>query len=89
LGDLHSVSHRIVETLIMAHRRTAYNRLAAPEIQTKSRQQCASESGEVLEIRNRLSFKDHGYILATGFVWGDQALWTERHRQPPGEESPK
>jgi hypothetical protein len=29
---------------------------------TKSRQQCASESGEVLEIRNRLSFKDHAAV---------------------------
>ena len=43
----------------MAHRRTAYNRSAAPAIRPKSRQQCASESGEVLEIRNRFSFKDH------------------------------
>jgi hypothetical protein len=43
----------------MAHRRTAYNRLAAPAIRPKSRQQCASESGEALEIRNRFSFKDH------------------------------
>ena len=46
----------------MAHRRPAYNRLAAPAIRTKSRQQCASESGEVLEIRNRLSFKDHAVV---------------------------
>jgi hypothetical protein len=46
----------------MVHRRTAYNRLAAPAIRTKSRQQCASESGEVLEIRNRLSFKDHAAL---------------------------
>jgi hypothetical protein len=42
----------------MAHRRTAYNDWARRAIRTKSRQQYASESGEVLEIR-RLSFKDH------------------------------
>jgi hypothetical protein len=46
----------------MARGRTEDNRLAAPAIQTKSRQQCASESGEVLEIRNRLSFKDHAAV---------------------------
>lgn len=46
----------------MAHRRTAYNDWPRRAIRTKSRQQCASESGEVLEIRNRLSFKDHATV---------------------------
>ena len=46
----------------MAHRRTAYKDWPRLAIRTKSRQQCASESGEVLEIRNRLSFKEHAAV---------------------------
>jgi hypothetical protein len=42
--------------------------LAAPAIRPKSRQQCASESGEVLEIRNRFSFKDHAAVMNTPSV---------------------
>jgi hypothetical protein len=43
----------------MVHHRTAYKDWPRRAIRTKSRQQCSAESGEVLEIRNRLSFKDH------------------------------
>jgi hypothetical protein len=43
----------------MVHRRTAYKDWPRRAILTKSRQQWATESGKVLEIRNRLSFKDH------------------------------
>jgi hypothetical protein len=46
----------------MAHRRTAYKDWPRRAIRTKSRQQCASEPGEVLEIRIRLSFKDYAAV---------------------------
>lgn len=46
----------------MGHRRIAYNDWPRRAIRTKSRQQCASESVEGLEIRNRLSFKDHAAV---------------------------
>ena len=46
----------------MAHRRTAYKDWPRRTVPTKSRQQCSSESGEVLKIRNRLSFKDHAAV---------------------------
>jgi hypothetical protein len=46
----------------MAHRRTAYKDWPRRAIRTKSQQQCASESGEVPEIRNCLSFKDHAAV---------------------------
>ncbi len=62
LGRSSFRSHRIAETLIMEHRRTAYNDWRLRAIRTKSRLQCASESGEVLEIRNRLSFEDHAPV---------------------------
>ena len=46
----------------MVRRRTAYKDWQRWAIRTKSRQQCASEPGEVLEIRIRLSFKDHAAV---------------------------
>jgi hypothetical protein len=46
----------------MVRRRTAYKDWQRWAIRTKSRQQCATESGEVLEIRIRLSFKDHAAV---------------------------
>ena len=52
----------------MAHRHTAYNNWPRRAIRTKSWQQCGSESGEVLETRNRLSQKQFDWVT-TDFVY--------------------